>query len=115
MEQTRHYSIKVTNRARVLRIMRAKRGLSMRKAGELCGKSAAYISHIENGRMGVPSGPNLERLLLVYGEPSREEFELQANRHRVHLDPKDEIIELLEKIKPTDAQTVLKIVRALLA
>lgn len=115
MARIRHYSIKITNQARVLRILRSKQELSMRQAGELCGKSAAYISHIENGRMGVPSGADLERLLQVYGETSVAEFERQAEVHRVRLDPRDEILELLDKTKPGEVQLLLKITRAMLA
>ena len=40
----RTHGVKLTNKARVLKEMRISKGLSMRQAGELLGKSDSYIS-----------------------------------------------------------------------
>ena len=64
---TRTAKIIISNEARVLRQMRIAKGLSMRAAGALIGKSDSYISQIENGRMDVPTAVKLEVLLQAYG------------------------------------------------
>ena len=66
MGNKRSNRIIMTDEARVLKELRISRGLSMRKAGELMGVSDSYISHIENGRLDVPKGKRLEKILLIY-------------------------------------------------
>jgi DNA-binding XRE family transcriptional regulator len=46
-------SQRITKEARILKFMRTSRGLSMRRAGQIIGVSAATINHIDNGRMDV--------------------------------------------------------------
>jgi len=72
--KARSQKIIVTNEARVLRALRLEHGLSMKKAGELAGVSDSLIAHTETGRLNPPKGPNLERLLRVYGESRRRAF-----------------------------------------
>ncbi len=66
MFNNRKHKVIMSNQARVLKEMRVAKGLSMREVGELYGKSDSYISQIENGRMKVPTGGNLQRLLDIY-------------------------------------------------
>ncbi len=53
----------MTREAMVLKQMRVGCGLSMKKAGELMGKSDSYIAHLETGRMDIPKG---EKLVLCF-------------------------------------------------
>ncbi len=46
----------------------------MKKAGTLMGKSDSYIAHLETGRMDLPSGEKLDRLLMAYGGIKQESF-----------------------------------------
>jgi transcriptional regulator with XRE-family HTH domain len=57
----------MTNEARVLKELRIYHGYSMRKAGELMELSDSYIAHLETGRIDIPMGARLDRILAVYG------------------------------------------------
>ena len=113
--KTRTNRVHLTNEARVLKEMRLARGLSMRQAGELYGKSDSYISQIENGRMKVPEGEALQRLLTIYDGPMIESFYTRARIFKEKLSDKDEIVELLQKTNELETTVLLKIVRALVA
>src|SRR5271154_4283881 len=89
--------VNLTNEARLLRELRQTKGLSMRAAGELCGKTDSYISQVEHGRMNPPTGYMLERLLDIYGGIPVEDYCAKAKRYREKIGDKDEIIELLKK------------------
>jgi len=67
MDLKRSSKVIITPEARVLRSLRLKRGLSMRKAGEVMGYSDSYISQIENGREDKPKGDKLLKFLTAYG------------------------------------------------
>jgi transcriptional regulator with XRE-family HTH domain len=105
----------MTNEARILKEMRMSKGLSMRQAGELFGKSDSYISQIENGRMKPPVGDALKQLLEIYGGPTVESFHTRARKHQEKLTAKDQIVELLAKTNDLETTVILKIVRALVA
>ena len=113
--KTRVHGVQMSNEARVLKEMRVARGLSMRQAGELYGKSDSYISQIENGRMKPPVGDALRQLLDIYGGPTVESFYARARKHQEKLTPKDEIVELLAKTNDLETAVILKIVKALVA
>ena len=66
MKKKRCQIVKITNQARVLKSLRAESNLSMQEAGFLIGRSDSYISHLENGRMDIPKGEQLEALLNLY-------------------------------------------------
>ena len=63
MRKPRTQNITITPEALVLRQMRIAHGLTIRQAGMLVDRSDSFISQIENGRMNVPIGERLERLL----------------------------------------------------
>jgi transcriptional regulator with XRE-family HTH domain len=105
----------MTNEARVLRRLRIERGLSMRQAGELLGRSDSYISQIENGRLKPPRGPALERILELYGGPKVESFYARVRQYQEKLTEKDEIVELLQKTNPLETSLLLKFMKALVA
>lgn len=66
MKKKRCQIVKISNKARVLKQLRIGCGFSMREAGYQIGKSDSYISHLENGRMDIPSSEQLEKLLNLY-------------------------------------------------
>ena len=49
----------MSNETRVLKQLRTKKGLSMRAAGNLIGRSDSYVSQIENGRMSNTKKGNI--------------------------------------------------------
>ena len=71
LRHRRTEEIKLTKEARVLKELRLLRGLSLRESAKYLGKSEAYLRHIEKGRLDMPSGEGLQRILDVYGASKR--------------------------------------------
>lgn len=113
MRTKRCSRIIMTNEARVLKQMRTAKGLSMRKAGELLGKSDTYIAHIENGRMDVPTGPKLDELLTIYDGPKQKSFYERARIFKHTITPKDELISLIERIDESKVSLILKMAQSM--
>jgi len=63
--------IRITLEARILRFMRTSRGMSMRKAGDLCGISDSAINHYEQGRMEL-SPQRIKQLVTTYSYSMKE-------------------------------------------
>jgi|GEM_PF-874187 len=61
---------RITPEASLLKKLREQRKLSMREAGEAAGKSVAWISHVENGRVDV-SIEHIRLLVPLYGQTER--------------------------------------------
>jgi transcriptional regulator with XRE-family HTH domain len=97
MKLKRSQQIIMTNEARVLRQLRLKSGLSMWKSGRLLNLSDAYISHIETGRMNVPTGERLKQLLNIYGITLKGFFE-QVRNYQEIVTPKDELRKMLDQL-----------------
>lgn len=75
-----------TEEGLALKELRLSRKLSMRKLGDLIGKSDSYISHLENGRLNFPEGEPLEKILSVFGGIKPKSFyeRARACRGRLH-------------------------------
>ncbi len=58
--------IEMTDEARVLKILRSEAKLSMKNVTEPIELSDSYFAHVETGRINVPDGEKLNRLLKVY-------------------------------------------------
>lgn len=98
MEKKRSSRIIMTNEARVLKEMRQQKGLSMRRAGALIGKSDTYIAHIETGRMDVPKGEKLQTLLELYSPIKIKSFHERVRLFQEKVTKKDELLEIINKI-----------------
>lgn len=106
--------IVMTPAARLLKQLRHECGLSMIKAAELIGVSDSYIAHIETGRMDVPKGEKLNKLILAYDMRPTAYFE----RLRTFLekpDPKFELNELLKRMRDKEVETILIVARGLIS
>ena len=106
--------VTITNEARILRQMRIDKGLSMRKAGELIGRSDSYISQIENGRMNVPEGEVLERMLEVYEGPKLRSFKERARLLKHQITSREELEDLVKRLNDDKVALVVNIVKSLL-
>jgi transcriptional regulator with XRE-family HTH domain len=115
MRKPRTQNIRITNEARVLRQMRLAHGLTMRQAGSLVGRSDSYISQIENGRMDVPKGERLERLLTAYGGIKARSFIERVRLFRHQATPTDELHDLIERMAVENVITILTMARSILA
>ncbi len=113
MEKKRSSRIIMTNEARVLKEMRYQKGLSLRKAGDLIGKSDTYIAHIEGGRMDVPIGHKLQVLLDLYGPIKIKSFYERARLFRAKITKKDELLEIIQKISDEKVEILLGLAKSL--
>ena len=105
----------MTREAMVLKQMRVGCGLSMKKAGELMGKSDSYIAHLETGRMDIPKGEKLDRILAAYGGIKQKSF---YERVRSYVERPNDITilrTLLERANPDQLAKITKYTEALLA
>ena len=110
----------MTDEARVLKLLREnakrsnseQRGFSMREAGSHLGWSSTYISHIENGRVNIPEGERLEKMLLLYGI-SRKYYLERIRRFRIEKEKKPDcdLIELLPRLTKEQVETVKALVK----
>jgi len=115
MRRSRTNAVVISKEARVLREMRLARGLSMKQVGLLVDRSDSYISQIENGRTDPPKGIQLERLLVAYGGSKLKSFHERVRLFRYQVCPKDELHDLIERMKPNQVQMAVAVVRGLLA
>ena len=60
----------ITPEAELLKRLRESRNLSLSEVAELAGKSIAWISHVENGRMDLTQD-HLKILVAAYGHTAR--------------------------------------------
>lgn len=121
MSRTRKYRTKkrsdrivMTPAARLLKQLRHERGLSMIKAAALIGVSDSYIAHVETGRMDVPKGEKLKRLIHAYGVRSTSYYE-RLNNFSLRHDPRQELDELLKRMRDKEIETVLAVARGIIS
>ena len=85
----------------------------MRKAAELIGLSDSYIAHIETGRMDPPTGTKLDRLLKIYGNLKQKTFYEYVRKYKNKFSPREELQEIIARIKEDRITFILNIVRGL--
>ena len=106
----------MSNEARVLRQMRLKKGLSMRAAGALIGRSDSYISQIENGRLPIPKPPMLHRILVAYGDGIKQKSFSERARNLVHQRTlEDDICDLVSRMSPSQKKMLLSVSKGILS
>lgn len=106
--------VKISAEAKVLRQMRITKGLSMRAAGALIGRSDSYISQLENGRMDIPTGAMLELIVRVLGPVKVASFKERARLYKEVLTPREEVRELLEKLREDQVRLVMSFLQAMM-
>ncbi len=107
----------MTDEARVLKIMREEKQLSMRGLGASLGKSDSYISQIENGRMDSPSGEALEKYLAALSGITVKSFYERVRRFRQEraLTHRDELLEIAKRANENQVKQILLLARTLIA
>ena len=101
----------MTDEARVLKRLREERGLSLRDVGQRLGKSHATIAHIEGGRMDVPKGERLMKVLAVYGVTDYKVFYDRVRHFSERRTPQDELQDLVDQLAPDRVTVVLEIIK----
>lgn len=107
--QKRSARIIMTNEARVLKDLRLQYRLSMKKAGTMIGRSDSYIAHLETGRMDIPQGERLDRILSIYGGIKQKSFYERVRNFEQKITAKDELIEIIGKLPEQHLKTLLTI------
>ena len=95
---------RMTPRAKVLRYMRHKSGLSMNQAGRLCAISGSAVAHIEHGRMDIPEG-RIETLVRGYGF-TMAEFNGLLSGAGLPANPRDECIAVIRELSEAKVAAV---------
>ena len=113
MMKKRSDQVILTTEAKVLKELRNHHKLSMRKAGELIGKSDTYISHIENGRMDIPQGEKLQALLNIYGGIKYKSFRERVRLYREKTTEKDLLLDLVDKFDDSKIHIILNLAKSL--
>lgn len=92
-----------------LKELRLSKGLSMRKLGDLIGKSDSYISHLENGRLNFPEGESLDRILSALGGIKQKSFYERARSCRLRLHHEKTIINWVKSASEEDLEAIFKL------
>ncbi len=111
---SRSKKIILTNEARLLKKWRLSRGLSLREVGKELGKNHSTIAHIESGRMAVPKGEYLRRLLAFYGINGERTLYIMARELGENTSPEDEASELIKKMNPEQVNLLLRLIRKIM-
>jgi transcriptional regulator with XRE-family HTH domain len=85
----------------------------MMQAGFLINKSDSYISHLENGRMDIPTISKLAHLLNIYGV-SIQEFQNKVKNHIQTPSYKEQLVNLLNKLDEAKIQTLTSLAKQVL-
>ena len=103
--------------ARVLKEMREERSLSMRKLGNLMGKSDSYISQVENGRMDIPTGASLDHYLGALGGMTQKSFYDRVRRYKNerNVTDRDELLDVAKRATEAQVRQILLLAKTILA
>ena len=113
MKKKRCQIVKISNEARVLKELRIECGFSMREAGYQTGKSDSYISHLENGRMDIPDGEQLEKLLNLYNCSLKGFFE-KVRRYKEETPKIDILSNLITKLDENKVNILIDLTESFL-
>ncbi len=107
LPKSRSYDIQLTKEARTLKHLRRELGLSMRQVADKMGCSDSLLSQIENGRMGLPRGDFLDKLIKLYGVKNRKRFSEKCIRYGEKFTPQELIVEALPKLNEQELSFIL--------
>lgn len=101
--------VRLTNEARILRMIREERGLSIRQVAKELGYSETYLRHIEKGRLDIPSEAFTRRTLSFYNVTLRQ-FKKRASGV-LEIDKRDECMSIINRINDHSLDIVWKILQ----
>ena len=104
--------IEMTDEARVLKILRSESKRSMKKVADLVGLSDSYIAHVETGRIDMPEGEKLNRLLKVYGTQLGT-FRERVRTLAVQITPEQELMELVHRLRPHEIKALVAVAKSM--
>ncbi|MBX2995391.1 MAG: helix-turn-helix domain-containing protein [Bdellovibrionaceae bacterium] len=115
LPKSRSYDVKLTKEARTLKHLRRELGLSMREVAEKMGCSDSLISQIEQGRMDLPRGSFLDRIIKLYGVSNRKRFSEKCIRYGEKFTPQELIVEALPKLNEQELSFILNYIETSMA
>lgn len=113
MTLERSQKLVVTVEARVLKQIRESKGMTMQQAATAIGKSKPYIAHIEGGRLDVPKGDKLMKILGAYGVSNYKAYYDRIRNFKERVTPRDELMELAGRLPEEKVQVLLGLAKAL--
>jgi transcriptional regulator with XRE-family HTH domain len=112
LELSNHFRAKkviMTDEARVLKELRLAAGLGMREAARHWGRSHTLLAQLETGRLDIPKGERLERLLEIYGVSGYKSFYDRVRNYKGKLTPGERLLEIVEKLDADKVELILKV------
>lgn len=107
LPKSRSYDIHLTKEARTLKHLRREVGLSMRQVADKMGCSDSLLSQIENGRMSLPRGDFLDKLIKIYGVKNRKRFSEKCIRYGEKFTPQELILQALPKLNEQELNFII--------
>lgn len=101
----------MTKEARILKIMRESRKLSMRRAGKLLGASDALVSHAENGRLDL-NPALIMRFITVYGYTYDQFLKFKGGEIELPEAIRTECMEIIKRLSFDKLKTVKTILQS---
>lgn len=111
----RSYDVQLTKEARTLKHLRRELGLSMQEVANKMGCSDSLISQIENGRMNLPRGDFLDKLIKLYGVSNRKRFSEKCIRYGEKFTPQELITQALPKLNEQELSFILNYIETSMA
>lgn len=112
LEISNHYrsrKVIMTDEARVLKDLRLTAGLGLREAARRWGRSHTLLAQLETGRLDVPKGERLDRLLEIYGVSGYKSFYDRVRNYQAKATPHDRLLEIAENLDQDKVELLLKI------
>lgn len=106
LPKSRSYDVQLTKEVRTLRHLRREVELSMRQVAVKMGCSPSLLSQIENGRMNLPRGDFLDKLIKLYGIKNRKRFSEKCIRYGEKFTPQELIIQALPKLNEEELKFI---------
>ena len=113
MTLERSQKLLITTEARVLKQIRESKGMTMMQAAQSIGMSKPYIAHIEGGRMDLPKGDKLLKLLGAYGITTHKSFYDRVRNFKERVTPRDELQDLASRLPDEKVEVLLGLAKAL--
>lgn len=112
LELSNHFrsrKVIMTDEARVLKELRLAAGLGMREAARRWDRSHTLLAQLETGRLDVPKGERLDRLLEIYGVSGYKSFYDRVRNYKGSTTPQERLLEIAEKLDACKIELLLKV------
>ncbi len=102
-------TVEITTEVKTLRYLRIQAGLSLRQASRLLGITDTAISHIENGKMKLPSA-RIEQMVASYGATMSDFFRISKAKV-MPVEYREECESLLRRVPNQELEAVFSFLK----